>query len=319
MQRRPFHIEPVYKSFVWAGSKLSSDFHLDESLGKVGTIYCVIALPGELDNIVSETGQPLSEFYVTHGELFGCSSEMFPVRMTITCNEGFQSYQLHPDDEYALRHEGCRGKVSGAVALDGDGSISRWLFGHRASSPEEFRRLIELQRWDDLFTTLEVHSGDFVHTPAGVIHGGWGDGTITATFGTNSDITYRFYDNGRNDPSRPLSVDDVCRCVHFPEVPFRAERPNPEVASNLTVFRYHDVDGEYVATRLEVRGRAEFPYEDFLCLSGVKGRGSIEGVPIEKGETLLVPRGSRPISLEGDMDCIAVSYHDRNRGVPCLG
>lgn len=273
----------------------------------------MIALPGELDNRVQETGQPLSEFYKTHRELFGCLSEMFPVRMTITCNEGFQSYQLHPDDEYAFRHEGCRGKVSGAVALESDGTVSKWLFGHKASSPEEFRELIELQKWDDLFTTLEVRSGDYVHTPAGVIHGGWGDGTITATFGTNSDITYRFYDNGRNDPSRPLSVDDVCRCVHFPEVPFRAERVKPEEAKNLRVFHYHDVDGEYVAMRLQVRGKAIFPYVGFLGLTGVGGRGSVEGVQIEKGETLLVPCGFEPITLEGDMDCIAVSYHDKNR------
>ena len=119
--KRIYHIDPIYKSFVWAGRKLIDRFGIDTDLPNVGTIYCAIALPGELDNIVRETGEPLSAFYAAHRELFACPDEVFPVRMTITCNEGFQSYQLHPDDAYALAHEGCRGKVSGAVTLD-DGS-----------------------------------------------------------------------------------------------------------------------------------------------------------------------------------------------------
>ena len=103
--------------------------------------------------------------------------------MTITCNEGFQSYQLHPDDAYALAHEGCRGKVSGAVTLDDEGHVGTWLFGHKVASLEEFKDCVERRDWNRLFDTLKVHDGDFVHTPAGVIHGGNGAGAVSATFG----------------------------------------------------------------------------------------------------------------------------------------
>ena len=104
-----YRVEPLYKSFVWAGHKLIDRFGLKTDLENVGTIYNVLALPGELDNPVTGTGMTLSELYQAHRELFGCSDEVFPVRMTITCNEGFQSYQSHPGDEYAMAHEGCRG------------------------------------------------------------------------------------------------------------------------------------------------------------------------------------------------------------------
>lgn len=305
-----YHIEPIYKPFVWAGRRLIERFGLQTDLENVGTIYNVIALPGELDNRVRETGQPLSEFYAENRSLFGCHDEVFPVRMTITCNEGFQSYQLHPDDAYALAHEGCRGKVSGAVALDEGDGVSTWLFGHQEMDAARFRRLVEERDWDSLFTTLDVRQGDFVHTPAGVIHGGWGSGAVSATFGTNSDVTYRFFDNDRDDPSRPLRIDDVCACARFPEAPFSAERVAPVREEGMLRYDYHDVDGEYVALRFKVEGTASYECDSFLFVACVAGSGSVGGVPLGLGETLLVPAGFGPISLEGHMDCIAISYHE---------
>lgn len=57
-----FHIKPIYKEFIWGGRKLIDYFHLPQSLEQIGTIYHVIAVPGHLDNLVEETGEPLSVF-----------------------------------------------------------------------------------------------------------------------------------------------------------------------------------------------------------------------------------------------------------------
>lgn len=304
-----YHIEPLYKSFIWAGKKLIDRFDLKTDLDSLGTIYCAIAIPGELDNVISETGQPLSEFYTSHQELFDCPEPDFPVRMTITCNEGFQSYQSHPDDAYALAHDGVRGKVSGAVALDASDHVGTWLFGHKVADRETFRRCIEAQDWDCLFDTLEVKDGDFVHTPAGVIHGGWGAGIVSATFGTNGDVTYRFFDNNRNDPARPLNIDAVCDCASFPELDLCAERVEPVFDGGAWRYDYHDVGGEYVAKRYQVSGEAAVSYDGFLIVTCVAGEGAIDDVAVAPGETLLIPAGYGTFSLHGELDLIAVSYH----------
>lgn len=309
-----YHIEPIYKSFIWAGRTLIDRFGLETDLENVGTIYCAIALPGELDNIVEETGQPLSEFYAAHRELFGCDEEHFPVRMTVTCNEGFQSYQSHPDDAYALAHDGAPGKVSGAVTLRESDHVSTQLFGHKAASREEFRRLIEQRDWDALFSTIEVRDGDFLHTPAGVIHGGQGAGAVAATFGTNGDLTYRFYDMDRNDPDRPLRIDDVCNCASFPELPLGVDRVAPVREGDALVYAYHDVDGEYVALRYKVDGSATVAYDGFVMLCCVEGSGTVDGVLLELGRTLLVPNGYGPFELMGTMDVIGISYHSARGG-----
>ena len=98
-----FHIKPIYKEFIWGGRKLIDYFHLPQSLEQIGTIYHVIAVPGHLDNLVEETGEPLSVFYQTNPALFRCNRKDLPIRMTTTCNEGRQSYQLHPTDDYSIR------------------------------------------------------------------------------------------------------------------------------------------------------------------------------------------------------------------------
>ena len=113
-----FHVKPIYLEFVWGGHKLIDKYNLQTVLKNVGMIYLVIAIPNHLDNIVEETNQPLSEFYQEHQDLFKINEERFPVRMAISCNEGRQSYQVHPDDAYALSHEGTRGKVSGSISLE---------------------------------------------------------------------------------------------------------------------------------------------------------------------------------------------------------
>ena len=74
--------------------------------------------------------------------------------MTTTANSGFQSYQLHPDDAYAEKHENQKGKVSGAVALKASDHVSEWLFGNKAKNLEDFKRMVENKDWKNLFSTI---------------------------------------------------------------------------------------------------------------------------------------------------------------------
>ena len=303
-----YHIEPVYKSFIWADDTLIKYFDLKTEMKNIGTVYFVIAIPGQLDNIVTETQEPLSVFYKKNPGIFNCSDYFFPVRMTVTANSGFQSYQLHPDDGYAWKMEREKGKVSGAVALTASEHVSEWLFGNKAKDLDEFKRLVETKDWNHLFSTLTVKDGDYVHTPAGVIHGGYGHGTVHATFGTNGDITYRFYDNDRNDPDRPLHLQKVYDCVNIPEVAVGAIRIEPIEENGMLVYDYYEKENEYVAKRFIVNGKGKFSYPSFLFVSCVKGRGVVEGTELSIGETLLIPYNFGEIHFEGNMDLIGISY-----------
>ncbi len=308
-----YHLQPIYKSFIWGGRKLIDEFELDPALKNIGTIYSVIALPGHLDNIVMETGEPLSAFFHSHPEVFGCSRSEFPVRMSITCNEDFQSYQLHPDNTYALEHENTWGKVSGSVAIQESDRVSETLFGHKAETIEEFRRLVESKNWDKLFCKIKVKEGDFLHTPAGVVHGGQGSGRIYAALGTNGDITYRFYDLDRNDPQRPLALEQVYDCVTMPELDLSAcvIHPIPRTEHNVEIYDYYSVPNEYTAKQLKINGSGSFSMDEFYCIANIDGDGSVDGEKLRKGETFLIECNHGSIHLEGTMRLMLLSYSEK--------
>ncbi len=305
-----YHIRPIYKSFIWGGEKIKKYFRLDTDQEKIGTVYHVISVEGKLDNIVEEADKPLSAFYRENRELFDCNSEVFPIRMTTTCNEGFQSYQVHPDDEYAFIHDnGAKGKVSGSFTIEESEEIRHRKFGHKCKNLDEFKKRVEKKDWDNLFNYLDVKTGDYVHTPAGVIHGGYGDGKISCTFGTNGDLTYRFYDLDRNDPNRPLRLQDVYNLQVFPDKKVEAVHIEPIEKNGIKVYDYYDVKGEYVAKRIQCRQDGTFEYDGFMFLAAIAGQGEINSTRIRAGETLFIPAHSGIIEIQGELDLIMISYH----------
>lgn len=309
-RQKIYHIRPIYKSFVWGGDKLKNFFGLSTCQEKIGTVYHVISIQGDLDNMVEETGTHLSQFYQTHRDLFDCSEESFPVRMTTTCNEGVQSFHVHPDDEYARIHDnGAKGKVSGSFTLEASGEIRHRRFGHKCRDIEEFRRCVETEDWEQLFQYIDVRTGDYVHTPAGVIHGGKGDGRISCTFGTNGDLSYRFFDYHRDDPERPLRVEDTYRLQKFPDVPVPVVHPAARLSGGLQVYDFWDQAGEYVAKRIRCQDEGVWEYEGFMFYACIGGEGSIGGKQIARGETVFVPAHFEKLEIRGPLDLIAVSYH----------
>ena len=308
--KKIYHMCPLYESFIWGGRKIIDRYHLNTDLNNVGIMYHVIAIPGKLDCIVEETQEPLSVFYKNHKELFACASELFPVRMTTSCGENKMSYHLHPSDAYALVHEGTRGKASGAVAMEEADKVSERLFGNRAQTVDEFKKMVQEKDWDHLFQKISVKQGDFLHTPAGVIHGGGGEGTMNMTFSTNSDITYRFYDYDRNDPKRKLHLQQVYDCVNIPEVSLGTVHPEPKLIDGLQTVTYHDFPGEYTAMRLDVHGSGIFEKAEFYFLFCADGDGTIGDTEISEGKTVFVPADYGKVDMTGNMRLYLISYRD---------
>ena len=310
-----YHIEPVLESFIWGGKKIIQAYHLNTNLENVGQIYHVIALKGHQDCLVTEARQPLSLFYEAHPEVFRCKAQIFPVRLATSCSEKKMSYHLHPDNAYALEHEGTLGKVSGSIHIDPDGSRQDKLFGCKAASLEEFKQMVAREDWGHLFQTITVRSGQYLHTPAGVIHGGGsdveGEGKLSIVFATNSDVSYRFFDYHRNVPDRKLHMQEVYDCVNIPEVPLAPIDPVSYQKDGVQITDYYARPGEYVAKRLDISGPGTFSFERFMCITCVKGQGTIEGTPLCCPETVLVPASCGPIRFEGEMQLYMISYIDQ--------
>ena len=58
---------------------------------------------------------------------------------------------MHPDDTYAMEHEGELGKTECWYVIAADEG-SEIIYGHNAKSKEELRQQIEDKNWDALLT-----------------------------------------------------------------------------------------------------------------------------------------------------------------------
>lgn len=305
-----YRLEPILEERVWGGTRIIEKFNYKTDLKNVAEVYHVIAIPNHLDNRVIETNEPLSEFYKNHKELFDCGTSEMPVRMVTANPVGELSYHLHPTDEYGLKHEGMRGKIEGGFTIEETGEEYETILGHNAQSLEEFKDWVEHNQWDKLFRKIKGYVGDYSHTPIGTLHGEGGDGsTIMVAFSTNGDVTYRLYDYDRNDPKRPLSIEDVYNNVTIPDNTITGYHVEPYIKNGCLIYDYYSKAKEYVGKRIKVNGTGTFELEEFMFVLGLQGKGTINSYSVQPGETLFIPAHSGILTIEGEnLDIAVLSY-----------
>jgi len=132
------------------------------------------------------------------------------------------SIQVHPDDEYAAKHEaarGGRGKTEMWHVLAAKPGAELFLNLQPGVSPESFRRAIEDGTLEPLISRIPVAPGDSIFVPPGTVHT-IGAGIMLCEIMEQSDITYRVYDYKRKGPDgreRPLHVRQALEVINFGE------------------------------------------------------------------------------------------------------
>lgn len=310
MEKRAYKISPHFEPRIWGGERMVRRYGYETDVRPVGEVYCVVALPGGADCAVEGTGMTLSELYTAEPSWFDCDTGQLPIRVNILDPESDLSVQLHPDDPYALAHDGSRGKPEAWVVLDcpEDGKIG---FGHHARTHEEFAALVDAGDWGNLFKYLPAKKGWFIDIPAGTLHS-IGRDVLTYNISRNADLTYRLYDYGRVDPAtggeRELHRDKMLDNVVVPDGDPRLVWFEPEREGDLVVTAYWAEPGLYDLWRVACEGSGTWPIDRFCFYTVVEGSGTVNGVPARAGETVLVPAGSVGLVLEGAMDGFVASY-----------
>lgn len=316
MEKKIYFIEPVFEAKYWGGQALKERYGYTPDLPNIAIAYHVIALPQHhLDNTVRETGEKLSEFYKNHSELFGCNREDFPIRMGSGNKVKQISVQLHPNDEYCLSHEGERGKFECGIFVQGDRDHLA-IRGHNAKTREEFRELVETEQWDKLFRVVTIKKGQYTYGPQGTLHGSPYAPTeeekdmVELGFETNSDITYRLYDWGRNMPDRPLHVEKVIETVNIPDDQNMGVDIVGKDIDGCKVAYFIDKPGIFTAFRIRVDENGTFERKEFMFLFCIDGEAEINGTVIKKGETIFIPCDYGTLTIKGKAEFGGMTYRN---------
>lgn len=303
-------MEPVFKSMIWGGDRLRTEFGFKVPDNQTGECWAISAHK-KGDCAIREgsfKGKSLSWLWQHHQELFGYrDEEQFPLLIKIIDAKKDLSIQVHPDDTYAAANEeGSYGKTECWYILDCEDD-AKIVIGHNANSKEELKNMIKKDKWDELIRTRPIKKGDFFQISPGTVHA-IKAGTMLLETQQNSDITYRLYDYGRldNGAPRPLHIKesiDVINCPHKDEL----------IESNIIRndnYEKHELirNKYYTVVRLNIYGEQIFNQnKDFVNVSVIQGEGYIDKIKISKGDHFILPYGFGEFELKGNVECI-ISY-----------
>lgn len=295
---------------IWGGNRLNSEFGYDIPSVKTGEFWAISAHPNGVSTVSNGAfkGQGLADLYSTHKELFGESdSNVFPLLTKILDANDWLSVQVHPDDVYALAHEGELGKTECWYILSAEEN-SEIIYGHNAHSREELQKMIENKSWDKLLRRVKVKAGDFFYVPSGTMHA-IGPGIMILETQQSSDTTYRVYDFDRVDSSgqqRSLHIQQSLDVLNF-------GTPSNSHPDKIGVKNFEHtvlVSTEFFTVyHWKISGRVFFEkFAPYLLVSVISGEGKIvlDSVQysLKKGQHFIVPNTVKNWVTEGEIEMI---------------
>ena len=207
MFMEPILCEPTYISPVWGGEALAEARGLEHTPEhNCGEIFDLSAHPGIVTPVANGpfAGQLLSDVLAAHhDEIIGNVDDDAVIHIILMDSRDTLSVQVHPDDGYAMAHEGDHGKAESWYILEADpgahliaGSLTDDMDALRAAAADDtigprYGRSVEMQ------------AGDFIHIPYGTLHA-MGAGMRSIEISSPGFTTYRLCDWGRG---RELHVE----------------------------------------------------------------------------------------------------------------
>lgn len=309
----PLFLKSQMHDKIWGGTKLREAFGYDIPTETTGEYWAISAHPNGVSVIKNGIyeGEGLDQLYREHKELFGHpKSEVFPLLIKILDANDWLSVQVHPDDAFALAHEGELGKTECwyIIAADEGAEI---IYGHNAKSKEELRQWIEEGRWDDLLTKIPVKAGNFFYVPSGTMHA-IGKGILILETQQSSDTTYRVYDFNRRDAQGNLRKLHIDKSIDVLTI----GKPANSTPATMAVDHLEStllVSNKFFSVyRWEVTGLVDFTQTvPYLLLSVLSGQGqlTVDGrvYDLKKGDHFILPNDVKEWSFDGQLEMI-VSY-----------
>ena len=148
--------------------------------------------------------------------------EAFPILAKFLFPGDKLSVQVHPDDEYARKHEateGGLGKTEAWYIVVAKPGASVYVGLQPGVTRDSFRRAIADGTVEKCLVKIPVAAGEVVYVPAGTVHT-IGPGVVICEVQENSDLTYRVYDYGRRNAdgsTRPLHIEKALAVINFGE------------------------------------------------------------------------------------------------------
>ena len=220
--------------------------------------------------------------------------EELPILIKVIKANDTLSVQVHPDDEFARKHENDNGKTECWYIIEADEDASLICGIKDNHDINSFSKVIEDGNIEEHLKRIKVNVGDMIYIPVGTVHAIEG-GLKLVEIQQSSDITYRMYDWGRD---REMHIEKSLQVI--------------------------DYEGKNKGGKVDNFSKLETPYftvekicvndvyedivnHDFHSYTVVNGSGSIvnneQVINLLKEDTIYIPKGVS-YSINGDLELL---------------
>ena len=317
----PIKLSPAFKDYLWGGTKLKTSFGKKSDLDIVAESW-ELSTHKDGQSVVAlgeDRGLTLSEYIDKYGrDILGKNAQKFdyfPILIKLIDAKGSLSIQVHPDDAYALEHEGEYGKTEMWYILDAEEGASLYYGVQKSLTKKEFERRIKNNTLLKVLNKVDVHKGDVFFIEAGTIHA-IGEGIVICEIQQNSNTTYRVYDYDRRDANgnaRELHIEKAIEVSTLDPITVDRSGGQEAVQKDGYTDQVLAACPYFTVEKLGIEGQACLTVTDqsFQSLMVTEGRGVMHfedtALKFMKGDSLFIPAQNSKYSITGDCEII-LSY-----------
>ena len=261
-------LKPACKDYTWGGKRLAEEFGVEYDKGILAEAWILSCHPDGLTRL--ENAETLADYIKQHGaKILGTNCQHFkdfPILIKFIDAKEKLSVQVHPPDEYALIHEGQLGKMEMWYVLDAEEDSMLWCGFNKEISRDEFIARIKDNSLVEVLNAVPARKGEVIFIPAGTVHA-IGKGVLIVEIQSNSNVTYRIYDYGRN---RALHIKQALEVTKFKPVKVYGEN-----YQHLAVCDYFVVDKLILDGKFLSEAQGNIDDKSFLSVVIVDGNGKI--------------------------------------------
>lgn len=299
-------ITPAYKDYLWGGTKLKEYYNKKSDLDIIAESWEVST---HKDGSSLVEGIKLKDYIENNKGILGSKGkgDNLPILIKLIDAKNDLSIQVHPDNDYALSHEGDNGKTEMWYIIECEEGSFLYAGVNKEMSKIELEESIKDGSITDKLNKIYIKQGDVLFINPGTIHA-IGKGIVIYKIQQQSNVTYRLYDFKRKDDqgnTRELHVDksmDVSNLKpqewNLKEDAVLLENETQKI-SKLRSCKYFSVYKYDIKEEIEM----SITDESIVFITLLEGEGVIKGensVEVIKGDTVMIPAHNGKVLFKGN-------------------
>ena len=307
----PLIFDPVYKSYLWGGTKIASHFKR-KNTPKLCAESWEISAHSDGMSIVSEGafhGSSLDQLVQRFGtELTGTrapQSDKFPLLFKLIDANLKLSVQVHPNNRNA-HITGGEPKTEMWYVLECEEGSSLCAGLVETATQQSLEAALSNGTVADQLIELSVQPGQVLFIPGGLVHA-IGEGCLIYEVQQSSNTTYRMFDWNRTDTAgipRQLHVDESLATIDWTLKPPTMLSPEPTAYGNNTSLSTLISCEFFEMKKLELIGSTKVKHngETFTALFVSSGSASLKcgelTYNLKRGTSALIPAVVKSCTIE---------------------